>query len=94
MDLDNDEFAVREKARQELEDRGEIAETALRKVLRDKPSLEVEKQVEWLLSRIEEQKPSPNQLRARAPQRCWSVSVRRRRSGCLKRWPMVTPRPG
>ncbi len=37
--------------------------SALRKVLRDKPSLEVEKQVEWLLSRIDE-KPSPNHLRA------------------------------
>ena len=40
-DLDSDQFTVREKATRKLEEMGEAAESALRKVLASKPSLEL-----------------------------------------------------
>jgi WD40 repeat protein len=59
-DLDSDEFAVREKATRQLENAGEAAEPALRKVLGEKPSLEVWRRVEKLLAKL---RPAPEGLR-------------------------------
>lgn len=56
--LDSEQFAVRQKARSELEGLGEAAEPALRKRLAEKPSLEVHRQIEQLLNRIERQQLS------------------------------------
>jgi hypothetical protein len=57
-DLDHERYAKRSKATAELEALGELAEPALRQVLRDKPSLEVRRRVEKLLDRlVSEQAP-------------------------------------
>jgi RNA polymerase sigma factor (sigma-70 family) len=50
-DLDSDEFAVRDKAMQQLEKLGESAATELRKALAGKPSLEVKRRIEQLLEK-------------------------------------------
>jgi HEAT repeat protein len=52
-DLDDEEFAVRSKAAEALEELGDRAESALRKVLRDPPSAEVRRQAERLLAALE-----------------------------------------
>jgi WD40 repeat protein len=51
-DLDNDQFAVRQRAAQDLEDASELAESALRQTLEQKPSLEVRRRVERLLNTL------------------------------------------
>ena len=51
-DLDNDSFAVREKAAAALEMRGPYIEPELRKVLEGKPSLEVRRRIEMVLENI------------------------------------------
>jgi RNA polymerase sigma factor (sigma-70 family) len=51
-DLDSSEFAVREKAMRELEQHGEAVEGALRKVLEDRPSLEVRQRIKLLLDKL------------------------------------------
>jgi hypothetical protein len=53
VDLDNDSFAVRNKAVDELEGLGELAYPALEKVLERKPSLEVRKRVDQILEKPE-----------------------------------------
>ena len=55
--LDDDQYAVRLKARQELETLGEPATPALRKALAANPSLEVRVQLEKLLARREPSVP-------------------------------------
>ena len=60
-DLDNDEFAVREKASQELEQIGELAQPALQKALAGQPSPEVQRRVEAILSKLST--PTPERLR-------------------------------
>jgi hypothetical protein len=45
-DLDSNDFAVREKATAELDKLGPVAEGALRKVLENKPTLEVRRRIE------------------------------------------------
>jgi hypothetical protein len=52
-DLGSDQFAVRHKAAEELEQAGDAAESALRTKLADKLSLEVRQRVEKLLNKIE-----------------------------------------
>jgi hypothetical protein len=52
-DLDSAEFAVREKAMRELTQRGEAVEVALRKVLEDRPSLEVRQRIKLLLDKLQ-----------------------------------------
>jgi len=52
-DLDDDRFAVRQKATDQLAGLGLGAESALRKVLENKPSLEVRQRIERLLQRIQ-----------------------------------------
>jgi hypothetical protein len=51
-DLDSDSFAVRDKARQELENLGHAASPALRKALAGKPSAEVRRAIEQLLEAL------------------------------------------
>jgi hypothetical protein len=52
-DLDSDQFAARQQAARELEKLGELAETPVREALERHPSLEVRRQVERLLERLE-----------------------------------------
>jgi dipeptidyl aminopeptidase/acylaminoacyl peptidase len=56
-DLDSNQFAARQRAREELEKLDERAETALRKKLADKPALEIRRQIEQLLAKIERLTP-------------------------------------
>jgi RNA polymerase sigma factor (sigma-70 family) len=51
--LDRDDFTTRNRATQELEALGEAAEPALRRALADKPTVEVSRRLERLLSRFE-----------------------------------------
>jgi hypothetical protein len=50
--LDSDTFAVRDKANRQLEELGELAESALRKTLAGAPSPEMRRRVEKLLSKL------------------------------------------
>ena len=50
--LDSDEFAVRDKASQQLARYGRVAEKPLRQELKNRPSLEVRRRVEDLLARM------------------------------------------
>ncbi len=63
-DLDSDHFAVRQKATAELEKIERLAEPALRQALAGKPSLEVRRRVERLLSKLDPEK-SPERLQVR-----------------------------
>ncbi len=51
-ELDNDQFAVRQNAENELEKVGPTIEPALRKALEDKPALEVRRRIEALLAKL------------------------------------------
>jgi hypothetical protein len=51
-DLDDEAFAVRQKAETELEKMGDVIEPALRKALERKPSLEARRRIEKLLEKI------------------------------------------
>jgi RNA polymerase sigma factor (sigma-70 family) len=62
-DLDSDRFPMRQKAAHELEDHGDQAESALRKGLQAKPSIEMRRQIEGLLEKLQ-QAPAGKQLRA------------------------------
>jgi RNA polymerase sigma factor (sigma-70 family) len=59
-DLDDDRFAVRVKARKELEKLSAAAEPALVQALRKAPSLEVRKQLEGLLALVAAQRKRPS----------------------------------
>ncbi len=59
-DLDSAEFTVREKAMRELTQRGEAVEGLLRKVLENRPSLEVRQRIKLLLENLQ----GANRLRA------------------------------
>jgi hypothetical protein len=54
QELDDDAFAVRQKAREELERQGKHAEQALRKALAGSPSAELKRSAEALLKRLGE----------------------------------------
>jgi hypothetical protein len=58
-DLDNNQFAVREKAARDLEKRSDSIEGTLRKVLEGRPSLEVRRRIEALVKT-----QSPQRLRS------------------------------
>jgi RNA polymerase sigma factor (sigma-70 family) len=62
-ELDDDDFAVREKASAELEGVGEPAAKALRRVLEGKPSAELRARSERLLERLAAKVKSPDVLR-------------------------------
>jgi hypothetical protein len=61
--LDDDDFEVREKATQELEELGDRAEAALKKALEGTPSAEVRQRVRHLLDRQRGAGASPERLR-------------------------------
>jgi RNA polymerase sigma factor (sigma-70 family) len=63
-DLDSNDFAVREKAAQQLEGLGAGAEPALRKALRGQPPPEVRRRVEQLLEAVEGSKTRLREQRA------------------------------
>lgn len=63
-DLESDTFAVREKAQEELEKLGDLAEPALRRTLEDKPTLEVRKRVQSVLERLRGPVTRPEVLQA------------------------------
>ncbi len=63
-DLDSEQFAVRQKAQEELEKLGDLAEPALRKALEDKPTLEVLKRVQAILERQRSPVTKPEVLQA------------------------------
>jgi WD40 repeat protein len=63
-DLDDEDFAVREKATKELEKLGRAAEAPLRQALAGKPSLEVRRRAERILDALSAPPSSPEALRA------------------------------
>jgi hypothetical protein len=63
-DLDNDAFAVRERAMRELAGLGEQAETALRQALQGSPTPEARRRIEALLGQLRGQAPAPDLLRS------------------------------
>jgi WD domain, G-beta repeat len=64
-DLDKESFDVREKATRELEQLGDLAGPALKKILEGKPTPEVRRRVERLLAQLEKGAPlTANRLRA------------------------------
>jgi RNA polymerase sigma factor (sigma-70 family) len=64
-DLDSNKFAARQQARLELTRMGDLAAAALRKALDDRPTLEVQLQIEQLLERLVRIQELPaGQLRA------------------------------
>lgn len=62
-DLDSDDFASREKASEQLAQRGALAEPILRLSLAQKPTLEARQRMQLLLEKIERQPPSGETLR-------------------------------
>ncbi|MGH7171137.1 MAG: hypothetical protein ACRELF_10645 [Gemmataceae bacterium] len=63
-DLDSDEFDKREKASQELEKLGALAESALRQARDKAPSLEMRRRINVLLEALKKGEPSPQQRQA------------------------------
>ncbi len=63
-DLESDQLPVRDKAANELEKCGDLAEAALEKVLQNGPALETQKRVARILKAIEDRAQAPEQLRA------------------------------
>jgi RNA polymerase sigma factor (sigma-70 family) len=62
-DLDSEQFAVRDKASQEIEKLGDLAEPALRKALDKSPPPEARRRLEQLLTQVEGGIPSGERLR-------------------------------
>jgi len=60
--LDDDVFAVRQAATEELEKLGELARPALNQVVRNKPSIEAARRADQLLRRLETGVAPPNRL--------------------------------
>ncbi len=63
-DLDADAFDVRQRAVSELEKLGELAESALRRTLANKPTLEQRRRIEPMLAKLEAGLPSGESLRS------------------------------
>jgi len=64
-DLDSRQFAVRDRARLELEELAELAEETLKKALAAKPALEVQTRLEKLLAKVEKERNGLNPHRLR-----------------------------
>jgi WD40 repeat protein len=62
-DLDSDDFAVRQKANEDLEQLRELAKPALRQALKQSPSLEVRRRIQRLLPRPPGPLPAGDRLR-------------------------------
>jgi hypothetical protein len=60
-DLDDDRYAVREKATADLERIVKVAEPALRKALDNRPSLEVQRRIEKILDRLKDRLAWPQE---------------------------------
>ena len=65
-DLDNDDFATREKASRRLADFGELAVSGVRKRLAKAESVEVRKRAQDFLDRFDPATLKPDRLRAAA----------------------------
>lgn len=63
VELDSDEFKVREQAMKELATMGKAAEKSLRKLLKSKPSLEARRRADILLEKIDDPIPAREHLR-------------------------------
>jgi hypothetical protein len=63
-DLDSQRYEVRQRASEELEKLGDLAEPALRRALEGKPSLEMRQRVEQLVQKLEAPIQEPERLRA------------------------------
>ena len=63
-ELDSEQFAVRDKAQEELETFGDLAEPSLRKTLENKPTLEVRKRVQGILDHLRGPVTQPELLQA------------------------------
>jgi WD40 repeat protein len=63
-DLDNDDFATRDRATEELAALGEHAGPALRRALDQPPSLEAQRRLRELLARLETRAISPERIQA------------------------------
>src|SRR5262249_14269479 len=61
-ELDDDRFAVRQKATEELEKQGAHAEVAVRQALPDRPSLEARRRLEQVLEKVGNPGGSPQAL--------------------------------
>lgn len=61
--LDSDDFATREKASEQLERLGPIAEFVLRRALEQKPTLEARRRMQLLLEKIDRQPVAGESLR-------------------------------
>jgi WD40 repeat protein len=61
-ELDSEQFQTRQKAEQDIEKLAELAESALKKVLQGKPTLEMQQRVEKLLERLVSQMTPPAEL--------------------------------
>jgi hypothetical protein len=58
VELDSDEFAVRQRASKRLAKAGEAARTALERARSDKPTLEVRRRIDALLASLDELRPN------------------------------------
>ena len=63
-ELDSDKFETRDRATQELEKLGELAEATLQQTLTEKNSVEQRRRIETLLERLGGLEPDPERLRA------------------------------
>jgi WD40 repeat protein len=63
-DLENEQFAVREKAQEELAKLGDLAEPALRQTLANNPSLELRRRVQTVLERLRGPVTQPRMLQS------------------------------
>ena len=91
-DLDDDQFAVREKAGAALEQLGRTAQPALRKALQS-PSLEVRRRAAGLLEKRGDGLPalSVEEAAACASSRCCCASARRMFVRCFNSWLAAIP---
>jgi hypothetical protein len=63
-ELDSNRFTIRAKASQELEELGDVVESALEQALKEQPTLERRRRVEELLERLASPRLSPGSLQS------------------------------
>lgn len=63
-DLDDDRFAVRHRAEEELHKLADLAEPAMRKELASKPTVDVRRRIQRLVQELERQQSAPETMRA------------------------------
>jgi dipeptidyl aminopeptidase/acylaminoacyl peptidase len=94
-DLDNNRFAVRQKATRELEKLGWMVEADLRRALAGPASLEVSRRAEQLLQRLEAragQSPNWQALRGlEVLEQAGTAEARRALEGLAREWPKHMP---